>query len=410
MLKLFSADDHIIEHPRVWSDRLPARFQEAGPHVVHENGVDRWVYEDTLGPGIGSLSSALPSLRDKVRANEPRVVFPQTYAEALPGCYDPKERAKDLLDNGVVASLCFPSVPRFGGTLFLDFKDKELADLCVKAYNDFNLDEWCPSGPPGMYVPMTICQLWDVDAAVREITRCAERGIRGLAFPENMVYFGQPSYFTDHWDPIWRVCEEADIVICMHLATAGNFEAFNPSPEAPRAVFVAVAGASMSQAALLNLIFSPVCSKFPDLKIVFSESGIGWLPFAIGRAELVWERYQGTEDSDHHSFGDEEQGGVPPARIPDERPTEIWQRNMYVCQVEEHVGLHLLDLIGADKVLWELDYPHPDTVWPHAQQHTAEVFAAAGVTDEDAEKITHTNSEALFRWTPADLPETAVQS
>ena len=78
-----------------------------------------------------------------------------------------RERSVDLFANGVVASVCFPSVPRFGGTLFLDFKDKSLADLCVKAYNDFVIDEWCEGGPPGMYVPMTICQLWDVEATAR---------------------------------------------------------------------------------------------------------------------------------------------------------------------------------------------------------------------------------------------------
>lgn len=386
MLKLFSADDHIIEHPRVWSDRLPARWREQGPHIVSEDEGERWVYEDTPGPRVSELGAAGPSLREKSQPNEPRLERPQTFAQMLPGCYDPVERASDLFGCGIVASLNFPSLPRFGGTLFLDFKDKDLADLCVKAYNDFILDEWCPSGPPGMFVPMTICQLWDVEAATAEIERCVDRGIRALSFPENLVHFGLPSYYTDHWDPIWRICEEADIAVCMHLATAGNFDAFTPSPDAPRAVFLTVAGASMSQAALLNMVFSPVLTKFPDLKVVFSESGIGWLPYALGRADLVWERYQGTEE------------------LSSERPSEIWARNMYVCQVEEHIGLHYLEHIGAEKVLWELDYPHPDTVFPHAQSHTESVFEAAGVTAADAELITHRNSERVFRWEPAALP------
>ena len=387
MLTLFSADDHIIEHPRVWTDRLPARYRDVAPRVVKDGGKDRWLLEDRPGPSVDELSTAKISLRDKTRANEPRIDYPHTYEEMLPGCYDSAARTRDLFENGVVASVCFPSVPRFGGTSFLAFDDKDLADLCVQAYNDFILDEWCPGGPPGLFVPMTLCQLWDPETAAKEISRCVDRGIRAISIPENMVHFGLPSFYGDFWDPIWRVCEEADIAVCMHLATAGNFDAFTPSPDAPRAVFVTVAGGSMSQAALLNLIFSPVCTKFPRLKVVFSESGIGWLPFALGRAELVWERYQGTEE------------------LPTERPMEIWNRNMYVCQVEEHVGLHFLDHIGEDKVLWELDYPHPDTVWPYAQQHTEEVFAAAGVSPQAADKITHLNSEKVFRWTPAELPK-----
>lgn len=387
MLTLFSGDDHIIEHPRVWTDRLPSRLRDSAPRVIKQDGKDRWLVEDRPAAFVEELSTAKRSLRNKQRANEPRLEYPPTYAEMLPGCYDPAERAKDLFANGVVASVCFPSVPKFGGTAFLDFEDKELADLCVKAYNDFILDEWCPGGPPGMFVPMTLCQLWEPAAAAEEISRCVDRGIRAISIPENLVHFGLPSYYTDFYDPIWRTCEEADIAVCMHLATAGNFQAFTPSPDAPRAVFHTVAGGSMSQTALLNLIFSPVCTKFPKLKVVYSESGVGWLPFAVERADLVWERYQGTEE------------------LSSERPTEIWKRNMYVCQVDEKVGLNFLDHIGAEKVLWELDYPHPDTVWPHAQSHTEEVLAAANVSPDDAERITHRNAEVVFRWTPAELPD-----
>ena len=231
MQKLFSADDHVIEHARVWTDRLPAKYKEAGPHVVFSEGKERWVHEGQVGAEVG-FGSALHSLRDSKEALEPRFELPKTYADMLPGCYDPAQRSKDMLDNGVVASLCFPTLPRFGGTLFFEFEDKILADLCVKAYNDFILDEWCPGGVDGMFVPMTICQLWDVKSAVEEVTRCVERGARAITIPENTVYFGLPSFYTDYFDPLWRTCEDTGIAICMHLATAGNYADFRPAPEA----------------------------------------------------------------------------------------------------------------------------------------------------------------------------------
>jgi hypothetical protein len=40
-----------------------------------------------------------------------------------------------------------PVLPRFCGTIFLEAQDKELALLCVQAYNDFVLDEWCATAP-----------------------------------------------------------------------------------------------------------------------------------------------------------------------------------------------------------------------------------------------------------------------
>jgi predicted TIM-barrel fold metal-dependent hydrolase len=230
---------------------------------------------------------------------------------------------------------------------------------------------------------MTLCQLWDPALAATEIERCAGRGVRAISMPENTVHFGLPSYYSDTWEPIWAACEDADLAVCLHSGTAGNYDAYIPSPESQRAVYVTLAGAAMPQAALLNLLFSPVCTRFPRLKVVFSEAGIGWLPSALERADLVWERYRDTQE------------------LPIERPSEIWERNLYVCQVQEEVGFRLLDVIGNDKVLWELDYPHPDTMWPCAQAYTEGVFAAAGVSSDDAERITHRNAEALFRWTPA---------
>ena len=95
-----------------------------------------------------------------------------------------------------------------------------LADLCVKAYNDWLIDEWCAS-VPGMYVPMIIGQLWDPVAMAAEIRRCAARGARAVTFPENPVPLGLPSFLTDHWDPVWDACVETDTVICMHIGTSG---------------------------------------------------------------------------------------------------------------------------------------------------------------------------------------------
>ena len=129
---------------------------------------------------------------------------PVRYTDMIPGCYDPVERAKDLLTNGVRASVCFPTFPRFAGVTFLKSDDKELADLCVKAYNDWLIDEWCAS-VPGMYIPMIIGQLWDPRADGRRDPALRRPAAHvPLTFPENPVPLGLPSFSTDHWDPVWE--------------------------------------------------------------------------------------------------------------------------------------------------------------------------------------------------------------
>ena len=44
--QIISVDDHVIEHPRVWLDRLPAKYADVAPRIVRQaDGNDAWVYE-----------------------------------------------------------------------------------------------------------------------------------------------------------------------------------------------------------------------------------------------------------------------------------------------------------------------------------------------------------------------------
>ena len=53
LYKLFSVDDHIIEPADVWSSRVPAKYRDAAPHVIEEDGREYWVYEDERGLTMG---------------------------------------------------------------------------------------------------------------------------------------------------------------------------------------------------------------------------------------------------------------------------------------------------------------------------------------------------------------------
>jgi predicted TIM-barrel fold metal-dependent hydrolase len=373
MLRLFSADDHIIEHAGVWQDRVPAKHRDQAPRVVEEDGREYWVYAGTRGETMG-LNAVVGRPRDQLNPD------PIRFSEMRTACYDPAERARDMLADGILASVLFPTLPRFAGTLFLTFDDKDLADVCVWAYNDFVLDEWCPGGPPGLFVPTVICQLWDPARAADEIHRCADKGARALSFPENGVPVGLPSYWDPWWDPIWRACEERDIVLCLHIGTSGQIP--RPSPGAPDALSYALLQVGSMQSSV-NLMMSPVCRTFPGLAFVFSEGGIGWLPNALERADRMWLRHKAYNDFD------------------DTLPSQIFRQNMYLCMIEEPVCLKYRDDIGVDRIMWECDYPHTDTVWPESQQSAQSVFDEAGCTPAEIEAISHGNAERVFQWTMA---------
>lgn len=372
-MKLISVDDHLIEPPTVWADRLPAEVRERGPRVVEtDEGAQVWEYQGNIYPTLGL--NAVAGKRREEFGNDP-----VRYEEMIRGAWDPVARVKDMDVDGVQAQLCFPTFPRFAGTMFLEGDDRDLALLCVRAYNDFVLDEWTASAPD-RYLSLCILPLWDPELAAAEVERVAAKGAHTIAFPENPTPLGLPSFHTDHWDPVFAACVEARLPLSMHFGTSGQRPPH--SPDAPFAVIISLMGVN-SMLAVADMVFSPMFHRFPDLKVALSEGGIGWFPYLIERMEGTYER---------HRF----YTGISDALT----PREIVQRNVYGCFIEDDAGIEIRHRFGVDNIMWECDYPHSDSLFPHSRKHLEE--ALRDVPDDEAHKIAELNARALFRF-DADL-------
>src|SRR5882724_2441248 len=124
-VQLISVDDHVIEHPAVWTDRLPQKYMEAGPRVVElEGGSQAWAFEDQVVPSVGLNAVAGKDPKDFG-------LDPVRFDQMLPGCYDVKARLADMDLDGVHAQMCFPSFPGFAGSTLFAPTDKQLATACV---------------------------------------------------------------------------------------------------------------------------------------------------------------------------------------------------------------------------------------------------------------------------------------
>jgi predicted TIM-barrel fold metal-dependent hydrolase len=373
-MQLISVDDHLIEHPRVWLDRLPKASQERGPHIVEvprtgggpNNQV--WEYE-----GRGYAQIGLNAVAGK--SPEEYGIDPSRFDEMLPGCYDPVQRLADMDLDGVEAALCFPSFPRFAGTVFLEGEDKGLALDCVRAFNDFILDEWCAAAPH-RYIPLVILPLWDVDEAVAEVHRTAAKGAKTVAFPENPSPLGLPSIHSDHWDGLFSVVEEYGLPLSLHFGTSGVSP--KPSPDGPLAVSITLFGCN-SIYALTDLLFSPVFHRHPKLKVALSEGGIGWVPYMLERADYVWERHRFYQNVNQ-----------------ERRPSELYYEHIYSCFIEDHHGLRNRDEVGLDNMLWECDHPHSDSNWPNSRKVADEAFMK--IPDADVHMIVELNARELFNF------------
>jgi predicted TIM-barrel fold metal-dependent hydrolase len=367
MYTLFSVDDHIIEPADVWSSRVPVAMRDRAPHVVEEDGRQMWVWEGGTESTMG-LNAVAGKPREAWGAE------PVRFDDMIPGCYDPHERAKDLLSNGIFASVAFPTLPGFAGRKFQTFADKDLALACVRAWNDFLIDEWC-AAEPEVFVPMTIAPVWDVDLAVEETARCLERGTKALCWMEDPANLGLPGYHTDYWEPLFALTQEAGVPVCMHIGGASPSATHDQNSVPMVEIAAAFTHAARSS---VNMMCSHIPRKYPGVKLVWSEGGIGWITAAIERADRQWER---------HKYWTH----VPDADV---LPSDVAKRNMWFCMIEEPMGLKYRYDFGVDRILWESDYPHADTPFPNTQTSVKAQFE--GVPDHELELMTHKNAESLF--------------
>lgn len=372
--KIISVDDHVIEPATVWTDRLPSKYLDVGPRIVRApvkemtfiggkftaipgdpgdpgEAVDWWFYEDLRRP-LTRLDTAVGFDRDEVTLKG------ITYDDMRQGSYLVPERLADMDINGIEASLCFPTFPRFCGQTFYEAQDKDLALLCVQAYNDWMVEDWCGSSG-GRLLPLVIVPLWDPEAAAAEIYRNAERGVHAVCFSEIPPNLNLPSIHDEngYWKPFFRACNDAKVTINMHIGSGSKMP--STSPDAPAAV-----GSTLTFAnccfSMVDWLMSGLFTEFPDLKIAYSEGQIGWIPYILERADTVWRENRGW-------------GGIADkVLVP---PSELFREHVYGCFFDDPHGLRSIAEIGIDNVTYESDYPHSDSTWPHTAKIAAEQTA-----------------------------------
>jgi predicted TIM-barrel fold metal-dependent hydrolase len=284
--------------------------------------------------------------------------------------------------NYVDASLCFPTFPRFCGQTFLEAKDKDLALLCVQAYNDWLVEEWCAESG-GRLIPLCLIPLWDPVLAAAEVRRNAARGVRAVCFSEQPPNLGLPSIHDHnrHWDPFVAACDETGTAICMHSGSGSKMP--STSADAPPAVSSLLTH-ELAEEGLADWLFSGMLVRYPNLNITFSEGQIGWIPYLLCRADRIWHHNRGWADVS--------------ATIPEPPSTYYWGR-VYGCFFDDAAGLEAIDKIGPDQVTFETDYPHADGTWPHTKKIAEEQF---GHMDQAIiDKIARDNVIRLFSL---DLP------
>ena len=387
MPRLISVDDHVVEPADLWQSRLPAKYKDVGPRIViapqGEIKLVKGAWQET--PGDGDKMAAWWHYEDHRYQIKQLIACPGlapeevssqgvTYDDIAPGCYQPKARIADMDKNHIEASLCFPNYPRFCGQLFSERKDLELGRLCVEAYNDWMIEEWCGDSD-GRLIPLCMVPIWDVELAAAEIRRNAARGCRAVCFSELPAWLGKPSIESGYWDPFLETCEETETVIAMHIGS--GTKTVVPADESPQLVNANLIACN-SIASMISWLFSGKLIQFPKLKLLYAESQIGWIPYFVERADDTWRTHQWAQEE---------------TRIP-EPPSTYYRRNVFNCFFKDTVGIDMIDRIGVDNVLFETDYPHQDGTFPHSKKVAENLFGH--LDPESVYKIARGNAIELL--------------
>jgi predicted TIM-barrel fold metal-dependent hydrolase len=350
-MPVISVDDHLIEPPDLFEQRLPAALAPAAPRVVEqEDGTQSWVFEGKHYPNVG-----LNAVVGRPRAEWS--MEPARFDEMRPGCFDIDARILDMDRAGIWASLCFPSlVSGFCGAVYSRAADKDLGLACLRAFNDWHMEVWAGTYPDRI-VPLQLPWLADVDVAAAEVRANAARGFKAVSFPEFPAQLQLPSIFsgTSSWAPL-------------------------PSPDPPFELLPTLFPVNALLAAG-EWLWSGVPLRFPDLQVALSEGGIGWVPMLMDRADYVLS----------HSASGSESTAWPSDLL----PSEVLRRNFWFCSIDDPSAVAQRHVIGIDHIMVESDYPHADSSWPDTQRVLAATWGA--LPDDELRDVAGGNAGRLFR-------------
>jgi predicted TIM-barrel fold metal-dependent hydrolase len=337
---IIDADSHVTEPRDVWTARVPSRYVADVPHVERLDGMDTWVLQ---GKRLGLVGVTAPAGWPSFPPE-----FPPRFEDCHLGAYDAQARLGYMDEAGIWAQVLYPNVGGFGSENFLGMTDDALKLICVQAYNDF-LHEWCSVGP-GRLLPVLATPFWDIQATVDEVIRCAGLGARGILFTGEPQRYGLPVIGHPHWNPLWAVATETRMPIHFHIGNAGDLpqlltpERYEHHGIAATQAYGAVDLFLKNGVQCADLITSGMLARWPELKFVSVESGMGWLPFMLEAADYSWL------------------GAFRPGRqrtSDDILPSELFRDHVYVTYWFEQVAPnHMLDLVPIDNVLFETDFPH----------------------------------------------------
>jgi predicted TIM-barrel fold metal-dependent hydrolase len=351
---VFDADNHLYETEDAFTRHLPEahhdlfRFVEikGRKKLVVRNTITEFIpnptFEVVARPGAHMAFYA----GDNPDGKSLRELTGEPMA-SIPAFREPGARLELLDEQGIEASLMFPTLASLIEERLLD--DPELTQVAVHAFNEWLYDEW-GFDHEGRIFATPIVNPCLVDRGIAELERVLDRGARAVLLRPAPVsgLRGTRSPFLPEFDPFWARVEEAGVLVALHASDSGyqdylntwegsegaEYVAFRPK------TFAAVADGGRSiQDTLASAICHGMLTRFPGVHLMSVENGGSWVGGLVKNLESAYKKM--------------------PNEFP-EHPRDVFRRNVWINPFWEDSLTGLVELIGADRVCFGSDYPHPE--------------------------------------------------
>jgi predicted TIM-barrel fold metal-dependent hydrolase len=371
--KLISADSHVNEPGDLWVERIDKSLRERAPRVV-ENLPGQRPGAYLVLEGVTPIHLAQGIGAGQKPEDLPRFFQGSTYKDVRPGGWDPAERVKDMNLDGVEADVIYTTL----GFRQFWLTDAALQRACFRVYNDW-LAEYCAYAPKRL-AGLALISLYDVKEGVKELRRCADRGLKGA-----LIWASPPEdrpYSSPDYDPFWAEAEELNLPISLHSITGMGAESRLAIKQPIDRYVRSTVLCHEVQRSLVVLIFSGVLERFPRLKLVSAENEVGWLPFFLQKLDQAQDEYRYLYPT--------------PLKL---RPSEYFRRQIFATFIDDRVGVMGRELIGVENIMWSSDYPHTVSTWPNSREVVERDFK--GVPEGEKRQIVRENAARLYGFSLA---------
>ena len=351
---VFDADNHMYEKPDALLRHLPKQYRGAVEFVTMRGRtrialkgkitdfIPNPTFERVARPGAhadyyrGTNTQGL-TLREL--SGEP--------IACIPAFQEPGPRLELLDSQGIQWAVVFPTLANLVEHELRD--DPELTVAVIHALNQWMHEEWTFNYSDRIFATPVIT-LPLVDEAVAELDFVLERGAKAILIRPAPVkgYLGWRSFALPEFDPFWAKVEAAGVAVFFHASFPPLSEYVAMwEPQRTANAFSASAFKSivLGHREVADAVTSLVChgtlSRFPNLRIASVENGSDWVAHLMSALERAY--------------------GQMPQQF-DEHPVDVFRRNIYINPFWENDIAALVDLVGADRVVFCSDYPHPEGI------------------------------------------------